>query len=416
MTDSAHSLATGGARTGPARQTSLRAHNLGILLGAVVDSENPPSRASLAQVTGLTRATVSALTDQLLTAGLITVLPTVRVTTAGRPAAPLVPASATLAAIGAEINVDYLGVRVVDLAGATLDERIVFRNHRSSDPEQVLRALASLCREVIDAVAADLPLIGLCVALPGLVDSGAGRLRIAPNLGWRDVDVVGALSKFLDRPGLRVVQANEATLAAQAEARALRASRVTSFFYVSGEIGIGGALVRNGRIVAGSHGWSGEIGHALVDPAGPDCGCGATGCLEQYAGADALLRQAGLPLDCGITDLLEVVHHKDPKAMAAVHSAGHALGLALSTAVNLLDVDTVVLGGIFATLTEYLQEPLRQQLRRRVLWNPWTPVAIRSAEVTSGAALTGAALLVRSAVVEDPLAWMERPQPAAARQ
>ncbi|WP_170315537.1 ROK family transcriptional regulator [Nakamurella deserti] len=404
MTESARSLSPGS----PARQASLRAHNLGVLLAAVVDSTTPPSRADLAQLTGLTRATVSALTDRLLAAGLVTVLPTVRAVSAGRPAAPLVPAAGTLAAVGAEIDVDHLAVRVVDLTGATLGERIVPGDHRSSDPAPVLAALAALCRDVVAAAAADLPVAGLCVALPGLVDSGAGRLRIAPNLGWRDVDVVGALSGLLDRPGLRVVQANEATLAAQAEARALRESGVTSFFYVSGEIGIGGALVRDGRIVAGSHGWSGEIGHTLVDPAGPRCGCGASGCLEQYAGTDALRRRAGLPIDRGVGELSALAGRGAPGAVAALQAAGHALGLALSTAVNLLDVDTVVLGGTFAALVDHLREPLQQQLRSRVLWDAWAPVAVRPALVTSGAALAGAALSIRSEIVRDPLAWIER--------
>ena len=408
MTESARSLSPGGPRSSPARQASLRSHNLGVLLTAVVDSEIAPSRADLAQATGLTRATVSALTDQLLAAGLVTVLPTVRAVSAGRPAAPLVPAAGTLAAVGAEINVDYLAVRVVDLTGATLGERIVPGDHRASDPAPVLAALAALCREVMGTAAADLPVAGLCVALPGLVDSGAGRLRIAPNLGWRDVDVVGALSGLLDRPGLQVVQANEATLAAQAEARALRPSGVASFFYVSGEIGIGGALVRDGRIVPGSHGWSGEIGHTLVDPAGPECGCGADGCLEQYAGADAMLRRSELPTDRSVADLLALAGRDAPAALAALQAAGYALGLALSNAMNLLDVDTVVLGGTFATLAGYLQQPLQQQLRSRVLWNTWAPISVRPALVTSGAALAGAALLTRSRVLGDPLAWIER--------
>lgn len=406
MTESARSLAVGGARGGPARQASLRSHNLGVLLSAIVDSEIPPSRADLAQATGLTRATVSALVDALLAAGLVAALPTVRSLTAGRPAAPLVPAAGTLAAVGAEITVDHLGVRVVDLAGAVIAERTVPGDHRDSDPVPVLTALAALCRDVLDRAAGP-PVAGLCVALPGLVDSGAGRLRVAPNLGWRDVDVVGALTELLGGR-VSVVQANEATLAAQAEARALRPERVSSFFYVSGEIGIGGALVTDGQIVAGRHGWSGEIGHTLVDPAGPGCGCGAAGCLEQYAGTDAMLRAAGLAVGRPIDDLLTLARAGAPAALAALDAAGHALGLALSTAVNLLDVDTVVLGGSFAPLAGHLRGPIEQVLRSRVLWDAWTPVVVRPAVLTTGAAVTGAALSVRSGIVDDPLAWIER--------
>ena len=90
---------------------------------------------------------------------------------------------------------------------------------------------------------------------------------------------------------------NEATLGARAEADALRPDRTLSFLYLSGEVGIGGALVVDGAVFGGRHGWSGEIGHTVVDPAGPLCRCGSTGCLEQYAGKDALMRAAALDLD-----------------------------------------------------------------------------------------------------------------------
>src|SRR5690606_16022162 len=119
---------------------------------------------------------------------------------------------------------------------------------------------------------------GACLALPGIVDRVSGPLRLAPNLGWADEDL-GALRTVapFDEIGVRV--ANEANLAAVAEIRAQHAAR-PSFLYVSGEVGIGGALVDGGVVFKGDHGWSGELGHVTVDPNGPDCTCGSEGCLE----------------------------------------------------------------------------------------------------------------------------------------
>src|ERR1700712_4044565 len=96
------------------RQANLREHNLGLVLRLIIDASTPPSRADIAVATGLTRATVSSLADRLI------------------------PASGTLAAVGMEINVDYLGVRVVDLAGAVLGQQVESADFRGSDPVQVL--------------------------------------------------------------------------------------------------------------------------------------------------------------------------------------------------------------------------------------------------------------------------------------
>ncbi len=146
--------------------------------------------------------------------------------------------------------------------------------------------------DVLGPLPDDVRMAGSCLAIPGLVDRPAGPVRMAPNLGWRNVDVVGL---FRAHPGTTDVQIrldNEATLAARAEADVLRPAGRLSFLYLSGEVGIGGALVMDGAVFGGLHGWSGEIGHSVVEPAGRACRCGSIGCLEQYAGKDALMRSA----------------------------------------------------------------------------------------------------------------------------
>src|SRR6478672_12946861 len=130
------------------RQANLREHNLGLVLTLIVDAPVPPSRADIAVATGLTRATVSALADRLIMAALVTELPPVMSQRAGRPAVPLVPAAGTLAAVGMEVNVDYLGVRVVDLAGAVLGQGIESVDLRGSDPAVVMRRLSEIYCEV----------------------------------------------------------------------------------------------------------------------------------------------------------------------------------------------------------------------------------------------------------------------------
>src|SRR5690606_16352777 len=114
-----------------------------------------------------------------------------------------------------------------------------------------------------------------------------------------------------------------------------------SFLYVSGEIGIGAAVVLDGDVFGGEHGWSGELGHTAVDPYGALCGCGARGCLETLAGKAALYRAAGIAPDVPAADLVALAA-QDEGVAGAVRAAGEALGTGLANFVNLVDVHDVV--------------------------------------------------------------------------
>ncbi|GIG23983.1 ROK family protein [Cellulomonas denverensis] len=399
----------------PARQGTLREHNLRLVLGHVLDAAAgadpaPPSRADVATATGLTRGSVSALVDLLISARLIAELPPVATARAGRPAVPLVPAAGTVAGIGAEVNVDYLGVRALDLSGRVLGHRTADGDFRDSEPAAVLARLAVLIGELRADLPTDLRAAGVCLALPGLVDRVTGPLRQAPNLGWRDVDVAALLTGHPELDGLPVRLANEANLAARAESWAGQAG--DSFVYVSGEVGIGAAVVLGGEVFAGRHGWAGEIGHTAVEPEGPPCTCGARGCLEQYAGKDALLRAAGRPLSESVDDLVAAAAGGDLAAATALRRGGDALGVALANFVNLVDVERVVLGGIYAPLAPWLTDPVIAQLRTRVLAAAWEDARVQVAAGGPHAALTGAALAVLRTVVEDPSAWVPLPAEA----
>ena len=386
-----------------ARQDSLRHHNLALTLRQVLDAPSPVSRADIAAATGLTRATVSALVDRLLEARLVAELEPVASQRAGRPAVPLAAARGTVAAVGMEVNVDYLGVRAIDLGGRVLTERVELGDFRGSNPEVVLDRLAALADPVLALLSEEGVMIaGTALALPGLVDSITGPLRLAPNLRWRDVDVVGILAADPVLAGMPPRLANEANLAARAEARARRGSP-SSFVYVSGEVGVGGAIVLHGAIYAGRHGWSGEIGHTVLGTAGSfDEG----GTLESYAGQDAIVERAGLPRSATVGDLVAAGQRHEPRALEAFAAAGSALGVALANMVNIVDVEHVVLGGIFADLAEYLREPVLAQLERRVITGPWSAVELSVAQAGRYPAMTGAALEVLQTLVEEPAGWL----------
>jgi predicted NBD/HSP70 family sugar kinase len=331
----------GPLRDAPLRQRSLWQHNLAVVLREVgLDAATPPlgssqppgpavSRARIAEATGLTRATVSALVDDLLRGGLVAEVEPAPRRGAGRPATGLILSPAGPAGLGLEVNIDYLAAAVVDLTGAVRHREVRHVDQRGRLPGEVLRETAALAASAV--AGSGLLVAAASLAVPGLVD-GAGAVRLAPNLGWRDLDLPALLTGLPDWPGLPLTVDNEANLAALGELGTGPSER--SFLYISGEIGIGAGIVVDGTLFRGTHGWSGEIGHVTIAADGPVCRCGARGCLEQYAGQEAILRAAGVPPDeagstgRAVRHLVEQASAADPSTVDALRSAGTALGLA----------------------------------------------------------------------------------------
>jgi predicted NBD/HSP70 family sugar kinase len=372
----------------PAGQHTVRRHNLALVLGAVAAADRS-TRARVAETTGLTRATVSVLADQLLAAGLLDELDPDR-GVPGRPSNPLRLNPGGPGGLGVEVNVDYLAACVVGLDGTVRAQHVVAFDVREAAPRVTLRRAARLAEKA--RADAGVPVAGTVLALPGLVDH-AGVLRRAPNLpSWGGIALAETLGALL---GTEVEAGNEANLAALAEAAA---TGLRDFVHVSGEVGVGGGVVRDGRLYTGVGGFAGELGHVVVDPDGPPCSCGGAGCLEQLAGLSALLRAAG------VHDVDELAARAaDPQPRAALEGAGRALGIALAATVNLLDVHDVVLGGVHARLARWLTGPLSAELERRVVSHDLAPMHIHVSELGPYAAVRGAAGSVVSRVVADPL-------------
>ncbi|MEU7906695.1 ROK family protein [Actinoplanes sp. NPDC049118] len=381
----------------PVRQSSVRAHNLALVLQTVANSTGQISRASVAGVTGLTRATVSALVDDLVTGGLLTEVEPAPRSGAGRPAVGLTLAPDGPAGLGLEINVDYRAACVVDLAGTVRHRLVEPGDQRLTGPGTAIAALGRLAARARALAEADgLTIAGAALAVPGLV-TAHGVVRIAPNLGWQDVavgDLLGDLPVTVD---------NEANLAALSELGTAEPPR--DFVYISGEIGIGAGIVLDGALYRGTRGWSGEIGHIPINPDGPACRCGARGCLEQYAGQEAVLRAAGVTT---VEALAGAAADGGTAALTALAAAGGALGMAVAAVVNLLDVKTIVLGGSYASLLPWLREPIAAEAGRRVLTAAWSPVRLHAATFGPDAAMRGAAGSVVRALLDDPAAWLAR--------
>jgi predicted NBD/HSP70 family sugar kinase len=399
-----------------ADKATVRRHNLSLVLRAVHDA-GEATRAGIATHVGLTRAAVSSLVEQLLAYGFVSEWGKTSSGQAGRPGTVLKVARSGPAGVGVEINIDYIAVCVVDLAGTDRVRLVEHVDNRGVRPSEVLARAARLTARAIGSAAEqELAPAGVHVALPGLVSGGT--VRQAPNLGWQRVAVEGLFAQaLLALPTLHralpVSSDNEANVAALAELwYGAGTEGVRSFLYLTGEIGIGGALVLGGELLRGAHGFAGEIGHMVVDPQGPRCRCGARGCLEQYAGQGALLTAAGLDADAGLSGVAELqrrARRGEPSALSALERAGRQLGVVVSGAVNLFDPDAVMLGGVYRELMDWLAPAVDRELALRVVSGLWSAGGDRLRAASSlGDAARGAAGVIVREVLADPAAYAER--------
>ncbi|MFK0024371.1 ROK family protein [Streptomyces sp. NPDC090798] len=390
----------GSGRRLPDTQQGMRRRNLSRVMHAV-SAEGPLSRAAVASRIGLTRAAVSTLVDELIRSGLLEELGPERPGRVGRPGSALAASGRGPAGMGAEVGVDHLAVCAVDLRGDIRARAVRHGTNRGRPPEPVLQELTALVRQVVaEAEREGLWPAGLAVAVPGLVARDARTVVRAPNLDWHDTDLGALLPRDLP-----LTVDNEANFGGLAELW-LGDATPRDFLHVSAEIGIGAAVVVDGRLLRGTRGFAGELGHVPVWPDGPPCPCGGRGCLEQYAGEEAVLRAAGLePREDRVGLLAERAAQGDTEVRRALRDAGTALGIALTGAVNLLDPETVVLGGALSGLAPWLLPSLEGELSRRTA-GPACAVSV--SPLGSEGPLLGAAHSVVRAVLDDPAGYARR--------
>jgi glucokinase len=265
--------------------------------------------------------------------------------------------------------IDVGGTRVkaalVDREGT---ERVVLTQATPSGLD-VPGALVALAERTVDSLRSEAQSLGYAgdagdamdvaacgLVVPGIVDDDAGVARYSSNLGWRDLEVMPALG---DRLGIPVALGHDVRAGLLAEHRWGAATGARHALFLPIGTGIAGALMLDGHVVV-ADGWSGELGHVVVDPGGPLCACGARGCLEAIASASAIARAyaARTGERAGADRVAELVAQGDRVAMAVWAVAVDALARAIVMAVTLTGLDLVLVGGGLARSGTVLLDPL----------------------------------------------------------
>ena len=397
-------------------QDDLRNHNLSVVIDTLLRTTEPLSRAELAKRTGLTKATMSLLVSMLVDDGVVREgEPSVQ-SSYGRPSTPLLIAGGRYCGIGLQVNTNGYGVIVLDLDGTVISERWVDADISAPDADEVFAELDALAMEQ-EALLAErgCTVAGAGLALPGLV-TGDMRLLMARNLGWEQLD----LTRFDVMRRLDVTAGNEANMAALAQIPGYSMRRdgdgivgpSESFIYLSTDVGIGGAVVRNGHVEIGDHGFGGELGHTSVELRGPVCRCGRRGCLETYAGRRAMVESAGIASGSAaarresVDELIDRWCAGDVRVAAVVNKAIEAMVSSIASAINVCDIETVVLGGVWSQFGSEIAVQMQSALQRQVLGYPEVRAKVLMADVTSRPALVGAAAMGLRHFVDDPMRFV----------
>ncbi|PZG18605.1 ROK family transcriptional regulator [Nonomuraea aridisoli] len=315
---------------------------------ALLGTVGPLSRTEIARRLDLSPATVTQLTRELIGHGMLEQLD-LKPSRGGRPAQRLGLVGGAGRALGVKVTADRLVIVDVRLDGEVLGS---WERPFAPSARDALDDLADAVASVVPDAAADrAPLLGVGVGVPGSVEDQAVGTVNAPTLGWQAMPVGERLRRRLELP---VLVENDVNALAVAERLYGRGRTHRDFLVVTIGRGVGAAIVTDGRVYRGARGGAGEFGHLPVDPDGPECVCGARGCLETFAGSAGLLAAAGaagLPVadasdPLGAVSALGRAGAAGDRAAAGVFAgAATILGRATAGLVNIVDPEVVVVLG-----------------------------------------------------------------------
>jgi predicted NBD/HSP70 family sugar kinase len=393
--------ASGGtALSAAARPDAIRRHNLAVILGHV-HQDGSLTRAELTSRLGVSRSTVGALVSDLTALGLVEESVPTGGDRVGRPSHVVGPHSTGPVVVAIDVDVRHITCATVGIGGIVLDRRTQETGPAPVTPEQVSDLVAAAVENLERS--SKRTVLGVGVSVPGTVEKRTRTVGIAPNLRWRDVPLGDLLSERLG-PRLPVTVGNDADLSVLAELSRGTARGCDDVVYLIGRIGVGAGIVVNGAPLQGRDGRAGEVGHNVVDSAGPQCHCGKHGCLETYIGDAALLRLAGrkaAPSEESVAAVFEAACGGDRRCLAAVRVVAGWVGQAIGNLVNTLNPQRVILGGSLSSVLEVARPEIELALQQYA-FDPGHPVELTLPRFGVDSALLGAAELAFAALLEDP--------------
>ncbi len=385
------------------RPEEIRRHNLSLLLRHI-HQHGELTRAELTAAMRLNRSTIGALVSDLVALGLVTeYVPSGR-DRAGRPSHVVAPRGDGPYVLAVDVDVERIVTAAVGLGGTVHERRVTVIEGADRRPQAVVRRIVSDASWLAHRLPGSLGPVGIGVSIPGTVRRRDGFVEHAPNLNWRAVPFAALLAERLP-VRLDVQVGNDADLGAVAEHQRGAAVGYDHLVYLNGSVGVGSGIIAEGGQLHGVGGYAGEIGHMTINPDGPPCHCGSTGCIETYIGEHALLRAAGVTDRHGpraVAAVFAAAGAGDERSMAAVHTVAVWLGRSLANVVNCLNPQAIVVGGSLAEVVRLDRAAVETELDRRAMAAARAGVQVLVAGLDQDSALIGAAELAFQNLLTSP--------------
>jgi len=298
------------------------------------------------------------------------------------------------------ISIDLGGTNTrIALVNSHLEiiSRISFSTKKSSSRIKLISEIVSgVNRLIMNNKINKTQIMGLGIGVPGPVDYSNGKIHYLPNIsGWKNTPVKKILEKEI---GIRVFVDNDVNLMALAETRLGAAKNAINALCVTLGTGVGGGLMLNGELFRGTSFCAGEVGHMPINIDGPNCNCGGKGCLERYVGNSFILKEARSRFnrkDINLERLSQLAKEGHKKALDIYNNFAEKIGIALAGVVNLLNLDTIVIGGGLSLAGGFIFEKIRKTINERAMPIQAKTVKIKKAALGQDAGIIGAALLVK---------------------
>ena len=386
-----------------ATQDEVRRSNLSLVL-TLLHRRGAQSRSQIVATTGLNRSTVGDLVSELVDLGLARESAGVS-GGVGRPSLRVEPVAEAATVLALDMRVERTVAAVVGLGGTVFSRRE--QRHAGASERDLLAQVCEISRQVIAEGPGLTTWVGTGIGVPGVVRTHDGLVRFAPNLGWVDVPLGDLVEESFGSSfgGARPVAVrNDSDLGVLAEQMRGAAADADNVIYLSGDVGIGGGLLIDGRPLVGAGGYGGEVGHMRVNPAGQVCRCGAVGCWETEIGQDAIVRASGAS---DIDEALARAAAGDERASSALVEVAMWLGVGLASLVNIANPEVIVLGGHLGAIYDAQPEVI-ERFVDGALPAPREQARIMCAALGAEGTLIGASELAFNGLLADPVGVLSR--------
>ena len=402
-----------------ADQTFVRENNLSTILRYIFFNSSPVFRAQLAERIGLNKSTVSSLVQELMERNLIHETGMNSIGNLGRPATFLEVDPQAGFIIGVDLGLEFISIMIADFKGKTVWQRKIPINSIKSQEETITRTneliqdAITICKEKNNRI------LGLGVAVPGMVDTNEGVLIYAPHLDWHDVPFKKI---FSESTGLDVVYIeNDANASAIGEHLYGVARETMDFIFVFAGIGIGSGLFLKGKLYSGMNGYAGEVGHMpiIAEPFQNQCDCGNLGCWETYANQNLFIQRMQEKLKTkknaiissimaaqneplSISVLKRAADENDSDSIEIFREAGRAIGIGIAGLINIFNPDKVIVGGPMSISGDHLLPAINESVKNHSL-----PVLNKDVEILISAfgpdaTVIGSVALVANHILSKP--------------